>query len=308
MAQRRREISRDGGLRWRMWFVYFSLTLLYLFFIAALAALGIEIGFVLVIVAILLLVQYFASDKLVLRSMGAKEVSPEEQPKLHAMVDRLVAQAEMPKPKLAIANSDVPNAFATGRNPKNSVVCVTTGIMRRLDDGELEAVLGHELTHIKNRDVRVMTLASFFATVAAMLMQMLMWMSLLGGMGAHRGGRGGGGSFFAAMMAAYLVSIVVYFVATLLILALSRYREYSADRGGALLTGAPSRLASALTKISGTIARIPTEDLRKVETANAFFIISALKGESLAGLLASHPPVNKRVERLRSLEREMEGR
>ena len=180
--------------------------------------------------------------------------------------------------------------------------------MRRLDDGELEAVLGHELTHIKNRDVRVMTLASFFATMAAMLMQVLMWMSLLGGMGAHRGGRGGGGSFFAAMMLAYLVSILVYFVATLLILALSRYREYSADRGGALLTGAPSRLASALTKISGTIARIPTEDLRKVETANAFFIISALKGESLAGLFASHPPVNKRVERLRSLEREMEGR
>ena len=308
MAQRRREISRDGGLRWRMWFVYFSLTLLYLFFIAALVALGIEIGFVLVIVVILLLVQYFASDKLVLRSMGAKEVSPEEAPKLHAMVDRLVALAEMPKPKLAIANSDVPNAFATGRNPKNSVVCVTTGIMRRLDDGELEAVLGHELTHIKNRDVRAMTLASFFATVAAMLMQMLMWMSLLGGLGGHRGGRGGGGSFFAAMMLAYLVSILVYFVATLLILALSRYREYSADRGGALLTGAPSRLASALTKISGTIARIPTEDLRKVETANAFFIISALKGESLAGLFASHPPVNKRVERLRSLEREMEGR
>lgn len=308
MAQRRREISRDGGLRWRMWFVYFSLTLLYLFFIAALAALGIEIGLVLVIAAILLLVQYFASDKLVLRSMGAKVVSPEEAPKLHAMVDRLVAQAELPKPRLAISNSDVPNAFATGRNPKNSVVCVTTGIMRRLDDGELEAVLGHELTHIKNRDVRVMTLASFFATVAAMLMQVLMWMSLLGGMGAHRGGRGGGGSFFAAMMLAYLVSILVYFVATLLILALSRYREYSADRGGALLTGAPSRLASALTKISGTIARIPTEDLRKVETANAFFIISALKGESLAGLFASHPPVNKRVERLRSLEREMEGR
>ncbi len=308
MAQRRREISRDGGLRWRMWFVYFSLTLLYLFFIAALAALGIEIGLVLVIAAILLLVQYFASDKLVLRSMGAKVVSPEEAPKLHAMVDRLVAQAELPKPRLAISNSDVPNAFATGRNPKNSVVCVTTGIMRRLDDGELEAVLGHELTHIKNRDVRVMTLASFFATVAAMLMQVLMWMSLLGGMGAHRGGRGGGGSFFAAMMIAYLVSILVYFVATLLILALSRYREYSADRGGALLTGAPSRLASALTKISGTIARIPTEDLRKVETANAFFIISALKGESLAGLFASHPPVNKRVERLRSLEREMEGR
>ena len=308
MAQRRREISRDGGLRWRMWFVYFSLTLLYLFFIAALAALGIEIGLVLVIAAILLLVQYFASDKLVLRSMGAKVVSPEEAPKLHAMVDRLVAQAELPKPRLAISNSDVPNAFATGRNPKNSVVCVTTGIMRRLDDGELEAVLGHELTHIKNRDVRVMTLASFFATMAAMLMQVLMWMSLLGGMGAHRGGRGGGGSFFAAMMLAYLVSILVYFVATLLILALSRYREYSADRGGALLTGAPSRLASALTKISGTIARIPTEDLRKVETANAFFIISALKGESLAGLFASHPPVNKRVERLRSLEREMEGR
>lgn len=285
-----------------------SLVLLYVFFVLALMLLGVNPYFVGIIAVGMALIQYFGSDKLVLRSMGAKEVTPEQEPKLHAVVDRLVALAEMPKPKLAVAHTDIPNAFATGRSPKNSVVCVTTGIMNRLNDEELEAVLAHELAHIKNRDVRVMTLASFFATVAAMLMQILMWVSLLGGMGGHRGGRGGGGSFFAAMMVAYLLSIVVYFLATLLILALSRYREYSADRAGALLIGSPSVLASALMKITGSIARIPTEDLRKVETANAFFIVSALRGESLAGLMASHPPVDKRVARLRRLEQEMEGR
>jgi heat shock protein HtpX len=291
-----------------MWFVMFSLVLLYVFFVLALLTIGVDVYIVGIIAVVMALVQYFGSEKLVLRSMGAKEVTPEEEPKLHAVVDRLVALAEMPKPRLAVAHTDIPNAFAAGRNPEKSVICVTTGIMNRLNDEELEAVLAHELAHIKNRDVRVMTLVSFFATVAAMLMQMLMWVSLLGGMGGHRGGRGGGGSFFAAMMVAYLLSIVVYFLATLLILSLSRYREYSADRGGALLIGSPSKLASALMKITGTIARIPTEDLRKVETANAFFIVSALRGESLAGLLASHPPVDKRVARLRRLEQEMEGR
>ena len=305
MAYRRREISHDGGLRWRMYFVMFSLTLLYLFFITAMFALGVPVVFVGIIAAVMLAFQYFGSDKMVLRSMHAKVVSPEEEPKLHATIDRLVAQAEMPKPKVAVANTDIPNAFATGRNPQNAVICVTTGIVRQLNDDELEGVLGHELAHIKNRDVMVMTLASFFATIAALLMNVLMWMSLFGGMG-HRG-RGGGGGAAAAMMLAYLVSILVYFLATLLILALSRYREFAADRSGSILTGAPSALASALTKISGSIARIPTEDLRKVETANAFFIISALKGESLAGLFASHPSMEKRIARLQHLQQEMEG-
>ena len=307
MAYRRREISHDGGLRWRMYFVMFSLTLLYLFFVTAMFALGVPIIFVGIIVAVMLLFQYFGSDKLVLRSMHAKVVSPEEEPKLHATIDRLVALVDMPKPQVAVANTDVPNAFATGRNPKNAVICVTTGIIRRLDDDELEGVLGHELAHIKNRDVMVMTLASFFATIAAMLMNMLMWMSLFGGMG--RGGRGGGaGGAASAMMLAYVVSILVYFLATLLILTLSRYREFAADRSGSILTGAPSALASALTKITGSIARIPTQDLRKVETANAFFIVSALKGESLAGLFASHPSMEKRISRLQRLQQEMEGR
>lgn len=306
MAFRRRRIGRDMGLLWRMYFVMATLALVYLAFIGVLNLLGVSWVLVGIIAAVMLGVQYFFSDTLVLRSMGAKVVPPEEAPKLHAMIDRLVAQAEMPKPKVAIAHTDIPNAFATGRNPKNSVVCVTTGILRRLDDAELEGVLSHELTHVKNRDVRVMTLASFFATVAAMLMQMLMWFSLFGGLGGRRDREGGNAAM--AMMAAYFASVLVYFVATLLILALSRYREYAADRGGAILTGAPGRLASALMKISGTIARIPTEDLRKVGTANAFFIVSALKGESLAGLFASHPPMEKRIARLRLLERELEGR
>lgn len=293
-----------------MYFVMSGLVVVYLAFIAVLTALGVPWEFVAIIAVGMAAFQYFGSDRLVLRSVGAKVVTPEEEPWLHSTVDRLVAQAEIPKPRIAVAHTDVPNAFATGRNPKNSVICVTDGIRTRLNDDELEAVLGHELTHIKNRDVTVMTLASFFATVAAMLMQMLMWMSIFGGMGGMggRGRGGGGGGAAAAFMLAYVASVLVYFLATLLILALSRYREYAADRGGAILIGAPSRLASALTKITGTIARIPTQDLRKMETANAFCIVSALKGESMAGLFSSHPPVDKRVERLRRLEMEMEGR
>ena len=295
---------RDGGLQARMYFTMFMLAALYLFFVTVMFSLGVPIILVIGIAAVMLGIQWFASDKIVLRSMGAKLVTPEEHPKLHAMVDRLVERADMPKPKVAVAMTDVPNAFATGRNQANALVCVTQGIMQRLDDDELEGVVAHELIHIKNNDVRVMTLASFFATVAAMLMNMLMWMSLFGGLGRHREG---GGNFAAALMLAYLVSILVYFIATLLILALSRYREYAADYGGAHLTGRPSKLASALQKISGVISRIPTDDLRKVETANAFFIVSSLKGESLAGLFASHPPMDKRVARLRELARDLEG-
>ena len=286
-----------------------ALVVVYLAFIGVLTVLGVPWEFVAVIALGMAAFQYFGSDRLVLRSVGARVVTPEEEPWLHSTVDRLVAQAEIPKPRIAVARTDVPNAFATGRNPKNSVICITDGIRTRLNDDKLEAVIGHELIPIKNRDVTVMTLASFFATVAAMLMQMLIHMSIcmsMGGMGGR--GRGGGGGAAAAFMLAYVASVLVYFLATLLILALSRYREYGADRGGAILIGAPSRLASALTKITGTIARIPTQDLRKMETANAFCIVSALKGESLAGLFSSHPPVGKRVERLRRLEVEMEGR
>lgn len=304
MVMRSRVSRRDWGLTWRMWFVMATLAIVYLAFVAILSALGVPWIGVAVIAGIMLFVQFFFSDRLVLWSMGAKVVKPQDDPKLHAIVDRLVEQAGMPKPKVAVANTDVPNAFATGRGPRNAVICVTTGIRRRLSDDELEGVLGHELTHVLNRDVLVITLASFFATVAAMLMQWMFWIGLFGGMGRSRDREGGGAG---AIMLAYLASVAVYFVANLLILALSRYREYAADRGGAVLTGAPSKLASALTKISGAIARIPTEDLRKVEGANAFFIVSALKGDSLAELFSSHPPVHKRVERLRVLERELEG-
>ena len=296
--------GKDTSLQLRMYFVMFMLAALYLFFVTAMMALGVPIFLVAGIAGVMMVIQWFGSEKMVLRSMHAKVVTEQEQPKLHAIVDKLVGIADMPKPKVALAMTDVPNAFASGRNQKNALVCVTDGLVRRLDDEELEGVIAHELSHIKNGDVRVMMLASFFATVAAMLMNMLMWMTLFGGMGRHRGGQGGGAA--AALMMAYFLSMLVYFLATMLILALSRYREFAADRGAAMLTGAPSKLASALEKISGMIAQIPTDDLRKVETANAFFIVSALKGESMAGLFASHPPMKKRIARLREIEIQME--
>jgi len=295
--------GKDTSLTLRMYFVMFMLAALYLFFVTAMWGLGIPIQFVIIIAGLMFMFQWFGSEKLVLRSMHAKVVNEQEQPKLHAMVDKLVANADMIKPKVALAMTDVPNAFASGRNQKKALVCVTEGLVRRLDDDELEGVIAHELSHIKNGDVRAMMLASFFATVAAMLMNMLMWMTLFGGMGRHSSH---GSSARGALMMAYFVSILVYFLATLLILALSRYREFAADRGAAMLTGAPSKLASALEKISGIIAQIPTDDLRKVETANAFFIVSALKGEKFAGLFASHPPMEKRIARLREFETEME--
>ncbi len=295
--------GKDTSLTIRMYLVMFMLAALYLFFVTAMMALGVPIILVTIIAGALFLFQWFGSEKLVLRSMHAKVVTEQEQPKLHAIVDKLVAIADMPKPRVALAMTDVPNAFASGRSQKKAMICVTDGLVSRLDDEELEGVIAHELSHIKNGDVRAMMLASFFATVAAMLMNMLMWMTLFGGMGRHRS-HGGGAA--GALMMAYFVSILVYFVATLLILALSRYREFAADRGAAMLTGAPAKLASALEKISGIIAKIPTDDLRKVETANAFFIVSALKGEKFAGLFASHPPMEKRIARLREIEIQME--
>lgn len=295
-----RKIARDKGLVSRMYTTMFLLGLLYAAFVLVLYRSGMSIGVIAVIVGIMLMVQYYMSDRIILWSTGAKKVTREQEPELYEMVERLARRAGMPMPKLAVVDSQVPNAFATGRNPKNALVAVTTGIRQRLTDRELEAVLAHELTHVINRDMRVLAIASFFVTVASFLMQMFMWRMMFGGMyGGRRDNQIG------AIMMIFLVTIVVYILGTLLMRALSRYRELGADHGGAELTGDPGGLASALEKISGLMARIPDEDLRKVSTANAFMIIPALKGNNIARLLSTHPPLEERVARLRKMEREM---
>src|SRR5690606_13507326 len=247
--------GRDTELSVRMFIVMFLLAAVYLGFIAVLWYAGVDFITMTVIAAALLGVQYFASDKIALMTMGAREVSPQEAPELHAMVDRLAQIADLPKPRVAISPSRVPNAFATGRNPKNSVVAVTQGLLERLDPPEIEAVLAHELSHIRNRDVMVMTLATFFAVVAQLLMRWLFWGGMYGGFGGRRGDRRDGGGGAIALV--YLASILVWVISYFLIRALSRYREYAADRGAAIITGAPSQLMSALIKISGVMDRIP---------------------------------------------------
>jgi heat shock protein HtpX len=238
------------------------------------------------------LVQFFFSDKLALRSMGARTVTEEEYPKLHAQLSRLAQQADLPKPTVAVAENRTPNAFATGRSPSNAAVCVTTGILSTLDDDELEGVLAHELAHIKNRDVAVMTIASFLSTIAFLIVR---WGWLFGG--RNRNG--------APMIVAILVSLLVWVVSFLLIRALSRYREYSADRGAAMITGNPSALATALMKISGRMDQVPDEDLREQAEMNAFFIIPITRG-FIGRIASTHPPTESRIEKLRELEREME--
>ncbi len=240
-----------------------------------------------------LAVQWFFSDRIALFSMGGREVTPEEAPQLHAIVDRLCALADMPKPKVAIADSDVPNAFATGRSPQRAVVCATTGIMRRLDERELEGVLSHELSHVAHRDVTVMTLASFVGVLAGFLTRTALYSGMFGG---RRNNDSGGAP---VVLIITLVSIVVYALSFLLTRVLSRYRELAADRAGAFLTGQPSALASALTKISGEMGRIPTKDLRRVEPFNAFFFTPAVApGFSISSLFSTHPPLEKRLEQL----------
>ena len=298
---RRRAYGRDTELSIRMFAVMFLLAAVYLFFLTVLWAAGVGVIFIAVIAGVMLLVQYYFSDKMVLMAMRAKVVQPHEAPELHAMVERLCVMADLPKPRVAIADLPIPNAFATGRNPKHAVVCATTGLLDRLTPEEVEAVMGHELTHIKNRDVMVITIASFFAMIASFIVQSFFWMGLYGGYGRRDRDSGSG------LMLVYLVSLLVYVVSYLLIRTLSRYRELAADRGGAILTGAPANLASALVKISGTMARIPQKDLRQSEALSAFFIIPALKGGSLAGLFATHPSLEVRLERLQRLQREMEG-
>jgi heat shock protein HtpX len=248
----------------------------------------------LVLVGGFLVAQWFFSDRIALFSMGGREVTPEEEPHLHAIVDRLCALADMPKPKVAIADSDIPNAFATGRSPQRAVVCATTGIMRRLDERELEGVLAHELSHVAHRDVTVMTLASFVGVLAGFLTRMTLYSGMFGG---NRRNNDNGGA--PAILIITLVSVVVYALSFLLTRTLSRYRELAADRAGAFLTAQPSALASALTKISGEMGRIPSKDLRQAEPFNAFFFAPAIApGFSISTLFSTHPSLEKRLDQL----------
>jgi heat shock protein HtpX len=285
------------------------LVILYGAVIGLLIAFGISYSVVLVFAAIILFVQYWFSDKIALFGMGGHVVTPEQAPQLHGVIDRLCALADMKKPRVAIAETDVPNAFATGRSPNSAVICATTGLMRRLDESELEAVLSHELSHVAHRDVAVMTIASFLGVVAGMVTRIMLWSGMMGGFGGGRGNNSGGGNDNAAVveMIVLVVSVVVYAISFLLTRALSRYRELAADRSGALLTGQPSALASALVKVTGEMSRIPTRDLRAAESFNAFYFTPALatKGVSLSTLFSTHPSLDKRLAQLASIEAEL---
>jgi len=295
MATQKTSFGRDRGLQIRMLTTMFLLGLLYVAFVGVLFAAGASAVLMLVVVGALTLSQLFLSDKLAMASMGAKEVSPEEAPGLHAMIDRLCIQADLPKPRIAVADTDVPNAFAMGRSQKSATVCATTGIMRRLSPAELEGVMAHELAHVKNRDVMIMTIASFFASVAAMIMQFAFFFG---------GDDDEGGAPVLLILAA---SFAVYAISFFLMLALSRYREFTADRGAALITGRPSALSSALMKISDAMETIPQRDLRAAEEMNAFFIVPARAKGALQALFATHPPMEQRIERLNQLEIELQA-
>ncbi|GAB3495730.1 zinc metalloprotease HtpX [Nocardiopsis coralliicola] len=294
----------DRGLTRRMVVTMALLALVYVVFIAALIVVGLPWPLVVLIVVGFALFQWFTSDKLAMYAMGAREVTPEQAPELHAVVDRLCAMADMPKPKVAIAQTDVPNAFATGHNEKNAVVCATTGILRRLSPAELEAVLAHELSHVAHRDVMVMTIAGFLGIVAGFLTQMGLRFAAFGG-GGNRNGNGPSPAVVALLVV--LVSAIVWALSFLLTRALSRYRELAADRAAAYLTGRPSELSSALTKITGDMARIPSRDLRQAEPFNAFFFTPAFSksGFNMGQLIATHPPVERRLEQLSDISRQL---
>lgn len=282
----------DSGLRVRMVLSFGILGILYIIFLSILHYLGVGYIPLAIIAAVMILAQWYFSDKIVLWSSGAKIISREEYPKLHEIVERLSTNNGLPKPKVAMVNSNVPNAFATGKSPKSSLVAVTTGLLDLLDDDELEAVIGHELTHVRSRDVLVLTLASVFSTVAWYLMQF----GFYGGLQTRNRNSAGSG------VIVLLVAVVTWVVSFLIIRAISRYREYSADRGGAIMTGKPDKLATALLKISGKIKVTPLHELKNVQKLNAFFIVPALSGSSIANLFSSHPPVEKRVQKLKEMQ------
>jgi heat shock protein HtpX len=300
MATTRTIFPRDRGLQVRMLLTFFLLGALYVIFAGVLFAAGAGIGIMVLFLAGLSLAQLFLSDKLALSAMGAKVVSPAEAPGLHAMIERLCIQADLPKPRIAVADSHVPNAFALGRSQKSATVCCTTAIVETLEPHELEGVMAHELTHVKNRDVMIMTIASFFASIAATITQFGFFFG---------GGFGGGddddsGPGFAVVL---LVSFIVYVVSFFLLLALSRYREFSADRGAALITGRPSALASALMKLNGAMQRVPDQDLRQAERMNAFFIVPTSVKSSIHTLFLTHPPMEKRIAALQRLEAQLQA-
>ena len=299
----RTRYGSDRGLTARMAGTIIGLGALYVVLAGVLYAVGVNAVFVIVISGGMLLCQWWFSDSLALASSRAVIVTPQEAPQLHAVVDRLCALADMDKPRVGIADTDVPNAFATGRSANRSVIVVTTGLLRRLDQEELEGVLAHELSHVAHRDVTVMTVASFTAILAGFIARTAMW----GSMGRDRRDQNAAVVFIVVT----LVSLVVYAVSFVLIRALSRYRELGADRGGALITGRPKALSSALQKISGDMAQIPNKDLRAMEPVSAFAFFPALGGGrsfSLEGILATHPSLDKRLAQLAKISAELGDR
>ncbi len=297
---RRKAFGRDAGLSARMLLTGGLLGLLYVGFAVVLFnVLNVGLVPMLLITVGLAFFQYFTSDKLALKASGAKVVSREQAPELHDMVERLCAMSDLPKPRVAVIPTDVPNAFATGRSPKHAAVAVTEGLWRRLEPREIEGVLAHELSHIANRDVLIMTLASFFAMLAALLTRFGIYGGMFGG--GDRNREGGA----PVWLIIFLVSLATYIISFVLIRMISRYREYAADRGAALITGAPERLMSALQKIASDMTRIPQRDLREVESMNAFFIIPTNVRSSLGELFLTHPPLEKRLARLAAIAQEM---
>jgi heat shock protein HtpX len=295
----RKAYGRDFGLSLRMVTTMFTLGLIYvLFFVFILSFTNVGIFAVILILGVLAFVQYFTSDKIALLASGAKVVERDQAPELHDMVERLAAMADLPKPRVAVIPTDVPNAFATGRSPKRSVVAVTEGLWNRLQPHEVEGVIAHELTHIGNRDVAVMTIASFFAMVAATLARFGLFGGMFGGGDRDRGGA-------PVWLILFAISLLTYVVSYILMMMISRYREYAADRGAALITGAPENLMSALQKIASRMTQIPQRDLREVQGMNAFFIIPTNVRRGFAELFMTHPPLEKRLERLAGIAREM---
>jgi heat shock protein HtpX len=297
MTTRPTSFGRDTGLQARILLTFFLLGLLYVVFVGVLFAVGAGAGLIVAVALVLLLLQLFTSDKIALATLGVKEVTPAQEPELHGIIDRLCVQADLPKPRVCVMETPMPNAFAMGKSRKSTTVCATRGILDLLPPAELEGVMAHELTHVINRDVMVMTLASFFATLASLIAQFAFFF------GGGYGNREEEEDIFLVV----IVSVLVYAISFLLLRALSRYREFAADRGGAVLTGRPSALASALIRISGTMEQVPSQDLRSAEGMSAFFIIPARTKKSLMNIFADHPPLEQRLAALERLESQLQG-
>ena len=295
MATQKAVFPRDTGLQARILLTLFLLGVLYVVFIVVLLSAGAGLVTVVVVMGGLSLAQLLFSDKLALSAMGAKVVTPQEAPGLHAMIEKLCIQADLPKPRIAVADTDLPNAFACGRSQKSATVCATTGIMRTLSPSELEGVMAHELAHVKHRDVLIMTIASFFASLAAIILQFGFFFG------------GGGDDDNPSFIVVLLVSFAVYVISFFLMMALSRYREFAADRGAAIITGRPSALSSALVKIAGAMERVPTQDLRQAERMNAFFIVPTSVKRTAKTLFSTHPPMEQRIARLQQLETQLQA-